>query len=104
MALSAVYLVTMLSSELLSNNAAAALVFPFAIATAQACGASPRPFAMAVAFAASAAFATPIGYQTHMMVWGPGGYKFTDFIKIGLPLDILIWLAASILIPLAWHF
>ncbi|HOB73671.1 MAG TPA: SLC13 family permease [Phycisphaerae bacterium] len=103
-ALAAVYLVTMLSSELLTNNASAALVFPFAIATAQACEANARPFAMAVAFAASAAFATPIGYQTHMMVWGPGGYKFGDFLKIGLPLDFLLMIAATILIPLAWPF
>ena len=102
LAVSAVYLLTMVLSELLSNNAAAALIFPFAIATAQAFHVDPRPFAMAVAFAASAAFATPIGYQTHMMVWGPGGYKFTDFTRVGIPLDILMWLAASVLIPIMW--
>ncbi|MEP0843407.1 MAG: SLC13 family permease [Phycisphaerae bacterium] len=102
MALSAVYLVTVFASELLTNNAAAALVFPFAIATATACGADPRPFAMAVAFGASAAFATPMGYQTHMMVWGPGGYSFADFLRIGLPLDLLLWITATILVPLMW--
>ncbi len=101
-ALSSIYLLTTLLSELLSNNAAAALMFPFGIATAQLFGADARPFAMAIAFAASAAFATPIGYQTHMMVWGPGGYKFTDFTRVGIPLDILLWIAATILIPIAW--
>ncbi len=101
-ALSGVYLVTVLVSELLSNNASAALVFPFAIATAQAFGVDARPFAMAVALAASAAFATPIGYQTHLMVWGPGGYRFTDFTRVGVPLDLLLWIAASILIPICW--
>lgn len=104
LALSAIYLVTMLSSELLTNNASAAMVFPFAMATAQAWGVDARPFAIAVALGASAAFATPLGYQTHMMVWGPGGYKFSDFVRIGLPLDMLLWLAASILIPMVWSF
>lgn len=101
-ALSAIYLLTLLMSELLSNNASAALMFPFAIATAQQFGVDARPFAMAVAFAASAAFATPIGYQTHMMVWGPGGYRFTDFTRVGVPLDLLLWLAATFLIPVFW--
>lgn len=103
-ALSAIYLVTMFSSELLTNNASAALMFPFAVATAQACGADPRSFAMAVALASSAAFATPIGYQTHMMVWGPGGYRFTDFIRVGVPLDMVCWIVATILLPIAWPF
>lgn len=100
--LSAVYLMTMLMSELLSNNAAAALMFPFGIATATTFGVDARPFAMAIAFAASAAFATPIGYQTHMMVWSPGGYKFTDFMRVGIPMDILLWIVATVLIPIAW--
>lgn len=104
LALVAVYLACMVSSELLTNNASAALMFPFAVAIAQACGADPRPFAMAVAFSASAAFATPIGYQTHMMVWGPGGYKLSDFVRIGVPLDLLLMAVAVILIPLAWPF
>ncbi len=101
-ALSAIYLMTMLMSELLSNNASAALMFPFAIATAELFGADARPFAMAIAFGASAAFATPIGYQTHMMVWSPGGYKFTDFMRVGVPMDILLWIVATALIPIAW--
>jgi len=101
-ALSIVYLVGLLASEMLTNNAAAALMFPFAIAAADAFGVNPRPFAMAVAISASAAFATPIGYQTHLMVYGPGGYKFKDFMKVGIPLDLLLWLLASIIIPVAW--
>ncbi len=102
LALSIIYLVGVLASELLTNNASAALMFPFAIAAADAFGVNPRPFAMAVAFSASAAFATPLGYQTHLMVLGPGGYKFKDFIRIGVPLDLLLWVLASIMIPLAW--
>ena len=101
-ALSAIYLLTLVLSELLSNNAAAALMFPFGIATAAMFDVNARPFAMAIAFGASAAFATPIGYQTHMMVWGPGGYKFTDFTRVGIPLDLLLWIAGSVLIPIMW--
>lgn len=73
-----------------------------AIAAAQAFGFDARPFAMAVALAASAALATPIGYQTHLMVWGPGGYRFTAFTRVGVPLDRLRRIAASILIPICW--
>ncbi|HSW45827.1 MAG TPA: SLC13 family permease [Phycisphaerae bacterium] len=101
-ALSLIYLVGVLASELLTNTASAALMFPFAIATADVFGVNPRGFAMAVAFSASAAFATPIGYQTHLMVYGPGGYKFKDFVRIGVPLDLLLWILASVLIPIAW--
>ncbi len=101
-AVAAVYLVTMLLSELISNNAAAALLVPLALSIAATLDANPRPFAMAVALAASACFASPIGYQTHLMVWAPGGYKFKDFVRVGLPLDILLWIVASLLIPVAW--
>ena len=100
--LACIYLLGILASELLSNNAAAVLMFPFAIETAKIMEVSPRPFIVAVVFAASACFATPIGYQTHMMVYGPGGYKFTDFVRVGLPLDLLLGAAAAILIP--WFF
>lgn len=103
-ALAIIYLVTVLLSELISNNAAAALLLPFGVNIAVAMNLSPRPFAMAIALAASACFASPIGYQTHLMVWGPGGYTFKDFIRVGLPLDILLWIVAVALIPIAWPF
>jgi di/tricarboxylate transporter len=103
-ALVAVYLITMLFTELITNVAAAALVFPLAIAVASDFGVSPRPFAIAVAFAASASFVTPIGYQTNMMIYGPGGYRFVDYIRVGLPLSLLLCVAAAALIPFIWTF
>jgi len=103
-ALAAVYLATMIFTELITNNAAAALIFPFAMALAAEGGFDPRPFAMAVAFAASASFATPIGYQTNMMVCGPGGYRFTDFLRVGIPLSLILFLVAIVLVPLIWPF
>jgi di/tricarboxylate transporter len=103
-ALAILYLVVMILSELISNNAAAALLLPFGINIAATLGVSPRPFCMAVALAASACFASPIGYQTHLMVWNPGGYKFKDFIRVGVPLDILLWITAVVLIPRVWPF
>jgi di/tricarboxylate transporter len=102
--LAAIYLVTMILTELVSNNAAAALMLPLGIAAAAHMGVSPRPFAFAVMFGATLAFATPIGYQTNLMVYGPGGYRFTDFTRIGLPLNILLWILAVLLIPLFWPF
>ena len=102
--LAAVYLMTSVFTEIVTNNAAAALVFPFAVAIADQVGISPRPMVMAVAFAASASFMTPLGYQTNLMVYGPGGYRITDFVKVGLPLNLLLLMAATLLIPLAWPF
>jgi di/tricarboxylate transporter len=102
--LAAIYLVTMVFTELISNNAAAALMFPLGVAVAAQLDVSPRPFVIAVMFAATLAFATPIGYQTNMMVYGPGGYRFSDFTRIGLPLNILLWIVAVLLIPLLWPF
>ncbi len=102
--LAAVYLAVMILNELISNNAAAALSFPFCVEAARILHVSPRPFIMAAALAASFAFASPIGYQTHMMVFGPGGYRFTDFMRVGIPLNILMWLTAVILIPWVWPF
>lgn len=102
--LAAVYLVTMVLTELLSNAAAAALMFPFALEIAAQLGVDPRPFAISIMFAASLAFATPVGYQTNLMVYGPGGYKFTDFTRVGLPLNVLVWIVATALIPIFWPF
>jgi di/tricarboxylate transporter len=102
--LAALYFGTMVLNELISNNAAAALSFPFCLESARLLGVSERPFIMAVTLAASYAFASPIGYQTHMMVFGPGGYRFTDFMRVGIPLNLLMWIAAITLIPLIWPF
>ncbi|MBP8129744.1 MAG: SLC13 family permease [Candidatus Hydrogenedentes bacterium] len=102
--LAGVFLVTAVFTELVTNNAAAALMFPFAVSMAEQAHLSPRPFVMAVAFAASASFVTPIGYQTNLMVLGPGGYKVTDFARVGLPLSLLVWALGTLLIPLAWPF
>ncbi len=103
-ALAFIYVITMLLTELLSNNAAAALVFPVAMAAATQLDVSGRPFAIAVALAASAGFMSPIGYQTHLIVQGIGGYKFGDYFRAGLPLNLLIAIVAIILIPLFWPF
>ena len=102
--LAAIYFLTLLFTELITNNAAAAIVLPFGLAMAEAMGVSPRPFAVAIMFAASLAFAVPVGYQTHMMVYSPGGYRFGDFVRIGTPLNILMWLLCTLLIPVFWPF
>jgi di/tricarboxylate transporter len=104
LALAAVYLVTMVFTEFITNNAAAVLVFPIAQATAEALGVSFWPFIVAIMMAASASFATPIGYQTNLMVYGPGGYRFTDYVRFGLPLNLLLAAVTICLIPLFWPF
>ncbi|MEM7318954.1 MAG: SLC13 family permease, partial [Pseudomonadota bacterium] len=98
----AVYLLTSILTELVSNNAVAVVVTPIAIGLAQAMGLDPRPLVIAVMVAASASFATPIGYQTNMMVYGPGGYRFTDFMRVGIPLNLTVGILASALIPVIW--
>nr|WP_120499904.1 SLC13 family permease [Roseovarius sp. EL26] len=98
----AVYLLTSVLTELVSNNAVAVVVTPIAIGLADAMGIDARPLVVAVMVAASASFATPIGYQTNTMVYGPGGYKFTDFMKVGIPLNLSMGLLASALIPILW--
>jgi di/tricarboxylate transporter len=98
----AIYLLGLILTEFLSNNAVAVIYTPIAIELATQLGVDPRPFVVAVMFSATLAFATPIGYQTNMMVYGPGGYKFLDFTRIGLPLNIITWLLCSALIPLIW--
>lgn len=104
LALGAVYLLTSLFTELITNNAAAVLVFPVAAATAQSLGVSPWPFVAVVMVAASASFATPIGYQTNLMVYGPGGYHFTDYLRLGAPLNLVLGLFAVLLAPFIWPF
>ncbi len=101
-ALFAVYFLGTIMTEFLSNNAVAVIYTPIAIKLALALGLDPRPFAVAVMFSASVAFATPIGYQTHMMVYGPGGYRFSDFLRLGIPLDIVTGIVACLVIPLVW--
>jgi di/tricarboxylate transporter len=102
--LAAVYIMTSFLAATVTNNAAGALVFPFAVAIAVSAGLNPRTFVMMVAFAASASFISPLGYQTNLMVYGPGGYKVMDFVKVGLPLNILLLICATILVPIAWPF
>ncbi len=98
----AVYALATTLTEMVSNNAVAVVVTPVAIGLAQALGVDPRPLVVAVMIAASASFATPIGYQTNTLVYGPGGYRFTDFMRIGIPLNITIAVIASALIPVFW--
>lgn len=98
----AVYLLTSVLTELVSNNAVAVVVTPIAIGLAQSMGLDPRGLVVAVMIAASASFATPIGYQTNTMVYGPGGYKFTDYMKVGIPLNLSIGVLSAFLIPILW--
>ncbi|WP_298576325.1 SLC13 family permease [uncultured Luteimonas sp.] len=103
-ALAAVYLMTSIATEFMSNNASAVLVVPIALATAESMGIDPKPLLVAVAFAASTSFATPISYQTNTMVFTAGGYRFSDFVRIGLPLNVVFCTAAIVLIPRFFPF
>jgi di/tricarboxylate transporter len=98
----AVYLLTSILTEIVSNNAVAVVVTPITVSLAAAIGVDPRPLVVAVMVAASCSFATPIGYQTNTLVYGPGGYKFSDFLKVGLPLNLSFGVVAALLIPLFW--
>ena len=98
----ALYLLTSVLTEMVSNNAVAVVITPLAIGIAAQLGMDPRPLVVAVMVAASASFATPIGYQTNMLVYGPGGYKFADFLKVGIPLNLSIGVLASLCIPRLW--
>lgn len=104
LALALVYLLTAVFTEVITNNAAAVLMFPIALALSEHLGVDFLPFAIAVMFAASASFVTPLGYQTNLMVYGPGRYRFTDYVRIGLPLSLLVGLTAIGLIPMVWSF
>lgn len=103
-ALAGIYLIGSLMTEVITNNAAAVLLFPICVETAKLYDVSPRPFLVALMLAASASFMTPIGYQTNMMIYGPGGYRFSDFLRVGAPLNFLLWGVAVLLIPMFWAF
>jgi len=97
-------LLVSVGTQILSNNATAVLLFPIAVSTALGLGVDPKPFIMAVCFGASACFATPVGYQTNLLVYGPGGYRFSDYLKLGIPLNLLVLVLGSMLIPVIWPF
>jgi di/tricarboxylate transporter len=101
-ALAGILITTIILTEIITNNAAAVLVFPLALATAASLGVDPRPFAMAIAVGASASFLTPIGYQTNTMVYGPGGYRFWDYARLGFPLTLLVVVMVTWLVPRLW--
>ncbi len=100
--LGGIYILTMVLTAVMSNNATAVLIAPLALQVANSFGADPKPFLIAVTFAASTCFATPVGYQTNTMVYGPGGYKYIDFLKVGLPLNIIFFILAMVFLPLIW--
>lgn len=102
--LGAIILLTSICTQILSNNATAVLLLPIAISTALGIGVDPKPFIVGICFGASACFATPMGYQTNLMVYGPGGYSFMDYMKLGIPLNIFVVVASTLLIPLIWPF
>jgi len=104
LALAVLYVLTMLFTEVMSNAASVALVFPIALATAQTLAVSPQPFVMAIMIAASCGFATPLGYATNLMVFGPGGYRFTDFLRFGGGLNLVVAGVTIVLTPLIWPF
>ncbi|HEY7739507.1 MAG TPA: SLC13 family permease [Steroidobacteraceae bacterium] len=103
-ALAALYFVTVVVTELITNNAAGVLMFPIAIAIADAAGVSYMPFVIAVMVGASCGFITPMGYQTNLMVYGPGGYRFMDYVRFGLPLNLVCGVITLLIVPRVWPF
>tara|TARA_Y100001934_G_C12222889_1_gene711587 strand:- start:588 stop:1175 length:588 start_codon:yes stop_codon:yes gene_type:complete len=97
-----IYLITVILTEISSNAATAIIMTPIALAVTDQMGFEPRAFVFAVAFAASASFITPVGYQTNLMVYGPGGYKFSDYIRVGFPLALIFWITAIFVLPILW--
>ncbi|MBU2499901.1 anion permease, partial [bacterium] len=102
--LAGLVILTSLLSHVLSNNSTAVLLMPIGLAAASALGVDPRPFVIGICFGASACFATPIGYQTNLLVFGPGGYRFGDFLRLGMVLNVVVWIGAPLLIPRFWSF
>tara|TARA_B100001758_G_scaffold52639_1_gene43050 strand:- start:1588 stop:3381 length:1794 start_codon:yes stop_codon:yes gene_type:complete len=100
--LALIYFITIFLTEISSNAATAIIMTPISLAVAQQMGFDPRAFVFAVAFAASASFITPVGYQTNLMVYGPGGYKFSDYIRVGFPLALIFWVMAIFILPILW--
>ena len=102
--LAMLYIITNIFTELITNNAAAALSFPLALSLSNQLGVDPMPFIIVVCIAASSSFSTPIGYQTNLIVQGIGNYKFMDFVRVGLPMNLLAFIISTLLIPLIWPF
>ena len=101
--LAVLYVTTAIVTEVMSNNASV-YPFPIALSLAASMSVSPRPFLVAITFAASTSFATPIGYQTNTMVYAPGGYHFSDYTRVGGPLNLVFWAVAVLLMPIMWPF
>ncbi|MBA3013089.1 MAG: SLC13 family permease [Proteobacteria bacterium] len=99
-----IILLSSICTHILSNNATAVLLLPIAVSTAVSLGVDPKPFIIGICFGASACFATPIGYQTNLLVYGPGGYRFSDYFKLGMPLNLIVIFLAAVLIPVVWPF
>jgi di/tricarboxylate transporter len=99
-----VFLLTLSLTEVLSNNATAVMMVPIVVTLARELNVDARPFVLGVTVAASTAFSLPMGYQTHMMIYGPGGYRFSDFLRVGIPLNLICWVTACVVIPLVWPF
>jgi di/tricarboxylate transporter len=104
LALTLLYVLTVVVTEMITNNAAGVLMFPIAMSVAHAAGVNYMPYVIAVMIGASAGFITPIGYQTNLMVYGPGGYRFSDFVRFGLPLNILCGIITIAIVPRVWVF